>query len=148
MPRNEPPASLDTRRVGHQYRSLRLFLGWSPSTTPGPEPAHILALHKYPARRRTGGRSLAPEIHRKNRPFAAISSPLVDSYLQSATLVTPHHLVGIAPDPDDDVVIGTALAAKANLIVTGDRGLLSVERYHDIRIVSVAEVTDSIFAKQ
>lgn len=73
---------------------------------------------------------------------------LVDSYLQSATLVTPHHLVGIAPDPDDDVVIGTALAAKANLIVTGDRGLLSVERYHDIRIVSVAEVTDSIFAKQ
>ena len=32
----------------------------------------------------------------------------------------------IAPDPDDDIVIGTALAAKADLVVTGDKPLLSV----------------------
>ena len=56
----------------------------------------------------------------------------------------PHHIAGIAPDPDDDVVIGTALAANADLIVTGDAGLLSVERHHHIRIVSVTEALQAI----
>ncbi len=54
----------------------------------------------------------------------------------------------IAPDPDDDVVIGTALAANADLIVTGDAGLLSVEQYRDIRIVSVADALKSIASEQ
>jgi uncharacterized protein len=69
---------------------------------------------------------------------------LVERYQQSATLVTPHQLAGIAPDPDDDVIIGTALAANADLIVTGDIGLLSVQSYGDIRIVSVAEALETI----
>lgn len=42
-------------------------------------------------------------------------------------------------DPDDDVVIGTALAAKADLLVTGDHALLDVWTYQGIRIASVAE---------
>src|SRR6266702_7069429 len=62
---------------------------------------------------------------------------LVEKCMQSATLVIPHQLAGIAPDPDDDVGIGTALAANADLIVTGDHGLLSVGRYRHVRIVSV-----------
>jgi predicted nucleic acid-binding protein len=37
------------------------------------------------------------------------------------------------------VVIGTALAAKADFIVTGDHGLLSVGEYEGVRIVSVKE---------
>ena len=69
---------------------------------------------------------------------------LVAKYMQSATLVIPHPLAGIAPDPDDDVVIGTALAANADLIVTGDSGLLSVEHYEHIRIVSVADALKTI----
>ena len=42
--------------------------------------------------------------------------------------------------PDDDVVIGTALAAKANLIVTGDLPLLSVIEYQRVRLCQVSEV--------
>ena len=42
------------------------------------------------------------------------------------------------------MVIGTALAAKADLIVTGDRGLLDVGAYQGIRIVSVAEAITTI----
>lgn len=51
----------------------------------------------------------------------------------------PVAVAGIAPDPDDDVVLGTALAARAELIVTGDRGLLSVGEYRGVRIVGVAQ---------
>ncbi|MDO8925461.1 MAG: PIN domain-containing protein [Sideroxyarcus sp.] len=54
----------------------------------------------------------------------------------------------IASDPDDDVVIGTALAAKADLLVTGDRMLLSVAEYLSVRIVSVAEALQLMTAKQ
>ena len=46
---------------------------------------------------------------------------LVDRYAELTALVRPAPIPRIAPDPDDDVVIGTALAAKADLIVTGDR---------------------------
>jgi uncharacterized protein len=39
-------------------------------------------------------------------------------------------------DADDDVVLGTAIAGRADLIVTGDRDLLDLETYRDIPIVS------------
>ena len=60
-------------------------------------------------------------------------------YSERVLSVRPHPVPRIAPDPDDDVVIGTALAANADLIVTGDIGLLSVSQYQSIRIVSVAQ---------
>jgi hypothetical protein len=69
---------------------------------------------------------------------------LVEKYMQSAPLVIPHQLTGIAPDSDDDVVIGTALAADADFIVTGDLELLSVERYDSIRIVTAADALKAI----
>jgi predicted nucleic acid-binding protein len=42
------------------------------------------------------------------------------------------------------VVIGTALAAKADFVVTGDRALLSVGEYEGGRIVSVSEALDAV----
>ena len=51
---------------------------------------------------------------------------IVDHYAEMATLVRPMPTRRIAPDPDDDVVIGTAITAKADFIVTGDRPFLSV----------------------
>lgn len=64
---------------------------------------------------------------------------LVDRYAELAVLVRPIAVAGIAPDPDDDVVIGTALAANAELIVTGDRALRSVVEHQGVRIVGVGE---------
>ena len=63
---------------------------------------------------------------------------LVDRYAVLAALVRPTPTPRIAPDPDDDVVIGTALAARADLIVTGDKPLLTVAEYLGVRIVSVS----------
>ena len=69
---------------------------------------------------------------------------LVDRYAQLSALVRPVPISGIAPDPDDDAVIGTALAAKADLIVTGDRSLLSVLEHESIRIVRVGEALQAL----
>ncbi len=64
---------------------------------------------------------------------------ILPRYADLATPVRPPAVAGVAPDPDDDVVIGTALAARADLIVTGDRGLLSVGEHRGVRVVGVAQ---------
>lgn len=69
---------------------------------------------------------------------------LVERYADLASVVRPVAVVGIALDPDDDVVIGTALAARAELIVTGDRGLLTVGAHRDVRILGVGEALAAI----
>ena len=60
--------------------------------------------------------------------------------------VRPAATPRIAPDPQDDVVIGTALAAKAEMIVTGDKPLLSVTEHEGVRIVGVAQAIEVIDA--
>ena len=69
---------------------------------------------------------------------------LVDAYSMLSAVLVPTPLTRVAPDPDDDVVMSTALAAKADLLVTGDRALLSVEKYEGVRIVSVREALDAV----
>ena len=64
---------------------------------------------------------------------------LVDRYAALATVVRPIAISRVAPDPNDDIVIGTALAAKVNFIVTGDKQLRSVVEHQGVRIVGVIE---------
>ena len=66
---------------------------------------------------------------------------IVDRYV---ALVRPTPTPRIAPDPDDDVVIGTALAARADLIVTGDKPLLTVAEYQGVRIVGVSQALEMV----
>ena len=59
--------------------------------------------------------------------------------------VTPQSLPGSVPeDPDDEVVLGTALQGRASYIVTGDAHLLSLGASRGIRIVTVAEMLDAL----
>lgn len=65
---------------------------------------------------------------------------LIEHYQELAHLVRPRPLARrIARDRDDDHVIACALAAKAHLIVTGDRDLLVLKNYQAIRISSAAD---------
>ena len=73
---------------------------------------------------------------------------LVDRYAELAQVVRPTLIPRIAPDPDDDVVIGTALAAKVDLLVTGDQALRSVGEYQGVRIVGVAEALQGLASKK
>jgi hypothetical protein len=72
------------------------------------------------------------------------TTELFDAYVRQVEIVQPTGLPRLAPDPDDDVVIGTALAAKADFVVTGDRTLLSVAEYEGVRIVSVSEALSAV----
>jgi putative PIN family toxin of toxin-antitoxin system len=51
------------------------------------------------------------------------------------TVVFPTHKVTVVRDPDDDKIIECALEAKADLIVTFDKDLLSLKEYEGIKIV-------------
>ncbi len=50
----------------------------------------------------------------------------------------------IPADPDDDHVLACALVAKADLIVSGDRHLLQLQRYQGIPIVTAGEAVRRI----
>ena len=51
-----------------------------------------------------------------------------------ALVVEPDPSVsGVCDDAEDDHVLGTAVAANADYLVTGDRGLLRVGEYRGVR---------------
>jgi hypothetical protein len=63
----------------------------------------------------------------------------ISNLLGHATTVSPSRTVELVEeDPDDNRVIGCALAAGARWIVSGDKHLLGLEEYEGIRIVGAA----------
>ncbi len=66
---------------------------------------------------------------------------LVLGYAALAAVVEPVAIEPIiAADPDDDAVVACAVAAQANIIVSGDSHLLDLQQYHDIAILRAAEL--------
>jgi putative PIN family toxin of toxin-antitoxin system len=60
-------------------------------------------------------------------------------------LFLPIGLIAIVQaDPDDDLVLETAIVGYANVIVTGDRHLLRLERYNDILIMRAKDFLDAL----
>lgn len=51
-------------------------------------------------------------------------------------------IAGIAEDEDDDLVLGTAVAAGADYLVTGDQGLLAIGAYESVRILTARQFLD------
>jgi uncharacterized protein len=50
----------------------------------------------------------------------------------------------VLEDPDDDVVLNTAYAGRAEFIVTGDRHLLVEEKFKKTKIVNVNQMLDRL----
>jgi uncharacterized protein len=97
------------------------------------ELAHTLGYSKFAAR-----------IESFNTSIAA----LVGQYTALASLVMPTSVPRVvANDADDDHVIAAAVAARAELIVTGDRKhLLPIGSHQGIAIVTAREVVERIGA--
>lgn len=65
---------------------------------------------------------------------------LVAQYEALVKHVSPAHTpLVVLNDPDDDHVLACAVAAQAQLIVSGDKHLLTIKSYQDIPIVTAAE---------
>ncbi len=70
---------------------------------------------------------------------------VVQRYRELAELVTVFGVPSVvAADPDDDHVLACALAARADLIVSGDHRLLELKRYQGIPILSASEALQRI----
>lgn len=80
---------------------------------------------------------------------ATTPSALTVRYSALVKLVTPSEVPRvIEQDADDDQVLACALAANANLIVSGDKHLRSLGgAYQGIRIVTPAEAIHAVGAK-
>ena len=69
------------------------------------------------------------------------------SFVELCEFVVPPVLPKpVCRDADDDVVLATALAAKADIIVTGDNDLLVLKEFHGIRIISPRRFIDLLSA--
>lgn len=65
---------------------------------------------------------------------------IVERYQLLCQLVTPANITPmVGTDPDDDQVLACALAANADLIVSGDKDLLNLKRYQNIQIVRAVQ---------
>jgi putative PIN family toxin of toxin-antitoxin system len=74
-------------------------------------------------------------------------SALIAEYERLVQLVEPRALRRpVGRDPDDEAVIACALAARADLIVSGDHDLLVLKAYRRIRIVGANEALRIIAA--
>jgi putative PIN family toxin of toxin-antitoxin system len=89
-----------------------------------------------------------------SRPFAVkrlaligkSAREVVADYLEAVELVEPSSVPRVVPnDADDDEVIACAVAAQANLIVSGDQHLLDLgDSFQGMTIVSTAGAADLI----
>lgn len=73
------------------------------------------------------------------------NSGVMALYLEFARVVSPLFVPRVVPnDPDDDHVIACALAAQADVKVSGDKHLLNLCEYQHMRIVTAAQAVTMI----
>lgn len=73
---------------------------------------------------------------------------LLTDYLAIIELIDAQPLSApVSRDPDDDVVLARAFAAKAALIVSGDRDLLDLGTFNSIPILRAAQAFEHIAAR-
>ena len=75
--------------------------------------------------------------------------PLLKIYEAEATVIKPSRLPKpVCRDADDDEVLATALAAKAEIILTGDKDLLVLKGFQGIKIFSPRQFVEWMDAQK
>ncbi len=69
---------------------------------------------------------------------------VLEDYASIVEFVEPAEISPTSIDPDDDPVLACALAAAADLIVSGDAHLLNLKQFHGIQIVRPREASARI----
>ena len=95
---------------------------------------------------------LAEVLHRKRlakqvQATGLTAAQMLLNFRRLTTVVTAHRLAQqVSRDADDDAVLACALAAQAELIVSGDADLLVLKRFQNMRIVTAAQAVKIITA--
>lgn len=73
------------------------------------------------------------------------ATQIFEGYAALTTVVVPAIIPpAVIDDPDDDALLACAVAAKADLIVSGDPHLLRLEHYQGVAIVTPAEAVERL----
>jgi len=67
---------------------------------------------------------------------------------ETASIGITHEVQGVATHPEDDLVLATAVSAKADYLVTGDAQLQKLGAYKGVTIVSPREFSEILTSKQ
>ena len=87
-------------------------------------------------------------VLRRKRLLSPAAIAAISAFSDLCEMVKPVALPKrICRDPDDDTVLGTALAGRADLIVTGDDDLLVLKTFSGIRIFSPRQVLQILHSK-
>jgi len=88
-----------------------------------------------------------PKFAKRIAAYETSPQALAAHYAALVTLVTPAAIAPtVAHDPDDDAVLACALAAQADLIVSGDAHLLNLKQFQDMPVVTAAQAVGGIVA--
>ena len=68
-----------------------------------------------------------------------INRNLLSPLIHALEMIEPRTRVELSRDPDDDKFLGCAKDAKALYIVSGDKDLLTLERFENIEIITARE---------
>ena len=85
------------------------------------------------------GRALFYEKLRKFRWMTVEEvAELLQALAQGSMVVSGRSKVKASRDPDDDKFLAAAIEAEARFVVTGDRDLLDIRRYRNVRMITPA----------
>ena len=87
-----------------------------------------------------------PRFTRRLLQYETSAQALVEHYTALVNTISAPAIPPTARDPDDDAVLACALAAQANLIVSGDQDLLTLQQYQGIKIVNAKEALERMQA--
>jgi putative PIN family toxin of toxin-antitoxin system len=91
---------------------------------------------------------LRPKFAERLKRAGFTADELVVGYAALASLVQPAAMEPvITADPDDDAVLACAIAARANVIVSGDPHLLHLRDYRGIRILTAVQLLAELAGK-
>jgi len=63
-----------------------------------------------------------------------------------AELVVPRKKLAVLDDEPDNRILECAVTGRADIIITGDRAMLDLKKYQEIRILSLRQFLDEISA--